>query len=326
MLAHGGGGSLTGDLIKNTILPALGRTPGKLSDSAPVPGFDGLYFTTDAYVVKPPDFPGGNIGSLAVHGTLNDLAVCGAKPLAVALSLVIEEGLEKSILEKALQCAGSASRMCGVPVVTGDTKVVARNEADGLFITTSGVGRLIAEIRPSEAEPGDCVILSGSAGDHGIAVLSAREGIEFETIVRSDSAPVWPMVEALINENITIHAMRDPTRGGIAASLNELADASDISIVLEEKSIPVKPAVSAACEMLGLNPLSVANEGKIVFLVPETEAQHTLDTLHALENGADAAIIGKAVVRRNKAVYLKTVFGTERTVEMPYGEELPRIC
>ncbi len=320
LLAHGGGGSLTNDLIKDVIVAALGSDQSDLADASPVPGHDDILFTTDSFVVKPLFFPGGDIGSLAIHGTVNDLAVSGARPLAVSISLVIEEGLEVETLKKILESAGKAAKKSGVSIVTGDTKVVAHGEADGLFITTSGVGERVREVLPSGVAEGDAVIINGSMGDHGVAVMSAREGIEFETTIESDSQSVWPFVEALINNGIEVHAMRDPTRGGVAASCNEIADSSGVSIVLDENSLPVKEGVSAACGMLGLDPLTVANEGKVLFFVPEPEAERALDLLK------DASVIGKAVTRREKAVYLKTQYGGERIVEMPYGEELPRIC
>jgi len=326
LLAHGGGGSLANGLIKDLIVPSLGSTRTELADAAPVPDCEDLLFTTDAFVVKPLIFPGGDIGSLAIHGTVNDLAVSGARPLALSVSLVIEEGLETEILQRVLQCAGRAAKACDVNIVTGDTKVVARGEADGLFITTSGVGRVLKRVLPSGGREGDAVVISGSIGDHGVAVMSARQGIDFETSIESDSAPVWPLVEALINTDVEIHAMRDPTRGGVASVCNELAESSGMSIVLEEKDIPTKPAVAAACEMLGLSPLSVANEGKVILFVPEQEADRTIDVLHQLQNGRDASIIGRIVSRREKPVYLQTRYGGERIVEMPYGEELPRIC
>lgn len=326
LLAHGGGGSLTNDLIRDVIVPALGSAQSDLADASPVPGRDDILFTTDSFVVKPLFFPGGDIGSLAIHGTVNDLAVSGARPLAVSISLVIEEGLETQTLKKILESAGKAAKKSGVSIITGDTKVVARGEADGLFITTSGVGERSKKVLPSGVAEGDAVIINGSIGDHGVAVMSAREGIEFETTIESDSQPVWPFVEALLNSSIEVHAMRDPTRGGIASSCNEIADSSGVTIILDENALPVKEGVSAACGMLGLDPLTVANEGKALFFVPEPEAARALELLRTLPQGSDAAVIGTAAARREKAVYLKTQYGGERIVEMPYGEELPRIC
>lgn len=326
LLAHGGGGSLTNDLIRDMIVPALGSEAGDLADASPVPGRDDILFTTDSFVVKPLFFSGGDIGSLAVHGTVNDLAVSGARPLAISISLVIEEGFETETLKKILKSAGGAAKKSGVSIVTGDTKVVAHGEADGMFITTSGVGERIKKVLPSNVAEGDAVIINGSIGDHGVAVMSAREGIEFETTIESDSQSVWPFVEALLNSGIEVHAMRDPTRGGVAASCNEIADSSGISIVLDENSLPVKEAVLAACGMLGLDPLTVANEGKVLFFVPGQEATRALELLQTLPDGSDSTVIGAAVPHREKPVFLKTRYGGERIVEMPYGEELPRIC
>jgi len=326
LLAHGGGGSLTRDLIRDLLLPLLGSEQPELADSSPVPGHEDIHLTIDAFVVKPLFFPGGDIGSLAIHGTLNDLAVSGAKPLAVAVSFVVEEGFEVDALKRVLRSAGEAARGCDVRIITGDTKVVARGDADGLFVITGGVGAVVRRVLPSGGREGDAILLSGSIGEHGVAVMSAREGIAFETSVESDSASVWPLVEALLRGGVEIRAMRDPTRGGVAACCNELADSSGVSIVLDEKAIPVKAGVAAACEMLGLDPLTVANEGKVLFFVPERDAGRAVDLLRSLPTGHSAAVIGRAVSRRDHAVYLTTRYGGERIVEMPYGEELPRIC
>lgn len=326
VVAHGGGGALTRELIEQTIVPALGGDARGLPDAAAIPGADGLVFTTDAFVVKPLFFRGGDIGSLGVHGTVNDLAVSGAEPLALSMTLVLEEGLPFDVLRRVLESAAAAAAACGVRIVTGDTKVVAKGEADTLFLTTSGVGRRVVEVSPRGVKPGDRVVISGPIADHGVAVMSEREGIEFDTRVVSDSAPVWPFVRALVDAGIELHAMRDPTRGGLAATCVEMAEDSDVSIRLDESAVPVRPEVRAACEMLGLDPLTVANEGKLVAFVPEADAARAVEVLRGVSKGEQAAIIGAVTERRRVPVTLRTRFGGERIVEMPYGEELPRIC
>jgi hydrogenase expression/formation protein HypE len=326
LLAHGGGGTLSNDLISKVIVPALGTPPSSFEDASPVEGEEGLRFTTDSFVVKPLFFPGGDIGSLAVHGTVNDLAVSGARPLSVSLALIIEEGMEVATLKRLMESAGSAAEESGVAISTGDTKVVARGEADGIFITTSGVGRAVKEVGSSRIAEGDAVIINGPIADHGIAVMSAREGIGFDTPVQSDSQPVWPIVRALLDAGLDIHAMRDPTRGGVAATCNELASSSRVSIVLDETALPVRAAVAGACEMLGLDPLTVANEGKVLVFVPQDQAERVVDVMQRHPRGAGASVIGAAAARREKPVYVTTRHGGERIVEMPYGEELPRIC
>lgn len=326
ILAHGGGGTLMRELIEEQIGPAIGGVPSDMADSSPIPGAEDFAMTTDSFVVKPLFFRGGDIGSLSIHGTVNDLAVYGAQPLAVSMAIIIEEGLELEVLERVMASAGDAARECGIQIITGDTKVVASGEADELFINTTGVGRIRKRLSPMGLKEGDSVILSGCIAEHGIAVMSAREGIEFETTVRSDSRSVWPLAKALIEAGIELHAMRDPTRGGLAACCVELADASRLSVVLEDHSIPIKPEVAAACEMLGLDPLNVANEGKLVAFVGEVDVFKALDTLRKTPGGENSSIVGKTVRRRGKAVYLRTRYGGERIVDMPYGEELPRIC
>ncbi len=326
VLAHGGGGSLTRELIERVLGPALEDLPPDLPDASRVPGAADIVLTTDSFVVKPLFFRGGDIGSLSVHGTVNDLAVSAAEPLALSFSLIVEEGLELDVLRRVAESAGGAARACGARIVTGDTKVVARGEADELFITTAGVGRRRAEVSPAGLREGDSIILSGPLAEHGVAVMSAREGIEFETPVVSDSRSVWPLVRALIEGGVELHAMRDPTRGGLSACCVELADASEVSIELDEKRVPVRPEAAAACEMLGLDPLAVANEGKLVVSVARTHTEKAVGILRRTSGGKDACVAGRVVARREKAVYLRTRYGGERIVEMPYGEELPRIC
>jgi hydrogenase expression/formation protein HypE len=328
VLAHGGGGVLTRELVEEIIVPSIGGSASTLPDAAAVPGAEKFYFTTDSFVVKPLFFSGGNIGSLSIHGTVNDLAVSGAEPVAVSFSLIIEEGFEIDTLRKIVESAGRAAAECGVSIITGDTKVVAKGEADQLFINTAGIGIRCADIDTGTPgiKEGDRVLINGPIAEHGIAVMSVRKGIDFDTSIESDSAPVWPFVKALLDAGIDIHAMRDPTRGGVAASLVELSLEGGVTTELYEESIPVKDEVCAACEMLGLDPLTVANEGKVLVFVGEKDADRALKILKETDGGQNAAIIGGAVGRRRVPVFLKTSFGGERVVEMPYGEELPRIC
>ena len=326
VLAHGGGGALTRELIADVLLASLGRKAEGLPDAAAVPGVEGLVFTTDSFVVKPLFFRGGDIGSLSVHGTLNDLAVSGAEPLALSMGLIIEEGFDIDTLERIVRSAAAAAEMSGVQIITGDTKVVARGEADQLFINTAGIGIRRTGSEPKNLQPGDAVIINGSIAEHGIAVMSEREGIAFGTTVTSDAAPVWPYVKALIDAGVEPRVMRDPTRGGLAACCVELADDSGVTVELDEQAIPVRPETRAACEMLGLDPLTVANEGKIVVFVAEEQAELALETLRKTPGGEHAAVIGRVVPRRRVASVMRTRFGGERIVEMPYGEELPRIC
>ena len=326
VLAHGGGGTLMRELIEKAIAPALGGLEADLPDASPIPQSNNLVFTTDSFVVKPLFFPGGDIGKLSVCGTINDLAVSGAAPLALSLAVIIEEGLELDLLRRVLESVGRTASECGARIITGDTKVVAKGEADQLFLTTAGVGKRILSVSPNGLREGDQLLLSGGLAEHGIAVISKREGIEFDTSVQSDAQSIWPFVKALIDEGIEIHAMRDPTRGGAAAACVELAEASQVSVVLHEASIPIQPSVYAACEMLGFDPLTVANEGKFIAVVPESDADRALAVLRAMPRGEKASLIGQVTSPREKSVYLNTRFGGERIIEMPYGEELPRIC
>ncbi len=326
MLAHGGGGSLTRALVEELVLPALGESSRGLSDAAAVPGTPDLMCTTDAFVVKPLFFRGGDIGSLSVHGTVNDLAVSGAEPLALQWGLILEEGLEMDVLRRVVASAGRAARQCGVRIVAGDTKVVGRGEADQLFIVTAGIGRRRLSAPPGPVRAGDVLLINGPIAEHGIAVMSERQGIGFETPVQSDSAPVWPMVRALLAAGIEPHAMRDPTRGGLAASCHELAEENKVTFRLEEAWVPVRPPVRAACEMLGLDPLSIANEGKLLACVDSGDTERALAVLRATPGGEQAAIIGGVVEKRRAPVFMRTTFGGERIVDLPYGEELPRIC
>ncbi len=326
VIAHGGGGVMTRELIEGMIAPALGNPTSGLPDAATVPNVDGLLFTTDSFVVKPLFFRGGDIGSLSVHGTVNDLSVSGAQPLALSMSLIVEEGLALDTLKRVVESAAEAAAACGVRIITGDTKVVARGEADELFVTTAGIGKRLVKLDPCGLREGDRVLVSGPIADHGIAVMSQREGIDFETQVESDSAPVWPFVKALLGAGVDVRIMRDPTRGGLAACCVELADDSDVTIELDEAAIPVRPEVRGACEILGLDPLTVANEGKLVAFVPESDVDRALEAVRNVPLGDRAAVIGTVQARGPVAVTLRTRFGGQRIVEMPYGEELPRIC
>jgi hydrogenase expression/formation protein HypE len=329
LLAHGSGGKLAHDLVEKGFLPAFSNPIlAKLDDSA-VFEFEGrLAFTTDSYVVNPIFFPGGDIGKLAVCGTVNDLAMVGAIPLYLSLSFIIEEGLLQSDLEKVVNSAGKAADEAGVEIITGDTKVVNRGSADKLFINTAGIG-MIAEgvdISGWNARPGDKVLLSGTIGDHGIAVLSQREGLTFSTELESDCAPLNKLVAEMLGTSSQIHCLRDPTRGGLATSLNELARQSKVGIRIDEDSVPVREEVFAACEMLGFDPLYVANEGKLVAIVAAEDAEQLLEVMQKNHYGRDAAIIGEVNEEHPGRVVLKTKLGASRIIDMLVGDLLPRIC
>ena len=329
ILAHGSGGKLARELIEKTFLQALSNPLlAKLDDSA-VFDFEGrLAFTTDSYVVNPIFFPGGDIGKLAVCGTVNDLAMVGAVPLYLSLAFIIEEGLPQENLARIVGSVQMAAREAGVQIVTGDTKVVNRGSADKLFINTAGVG-LVPEgvdISGSNARPGDKVILSGAIGDHGIAVLSQREGLRFSTRLKSDCAPLNGLVAEIMKVSPRIHSMRDPTRGGLATTLNELAAQSKVSIRIEEERIPVREEVRGACEMLGLDPLYIANEGKLVALVAPEDAEAVLEQMRRNIYGREAALIGEVQADHPGRVVMKTRFGASRIVDMLVGDPLPRIC
>lgn len=300
-----------------------------LGDSAVLRiGGQRLAMSTDSFVVRPLFFPGGSIGELAINGTVNDLAMSGATPLYLSAGFIVEEGLPIVTLGVIVERMAAAARAAGVELVTGDTKVVDRGHGDGLYINTTGIGVIPAgaDIAPQNARPGDVVIVSGSLGDHGMAVMSVREGLAFETQVVSDSAPLNGLVAALLNVTPRIHVLRDPTRGGAASSLNEIAKASQIGIVLDERAIPVRPAVRAACELLGMDPLYVANEGKLIAILPREDADAALTALRAHPLGTEAAIIGQVVERHPGVVVAKTGIGGTRVVDMQIGEQLPRIC
>ncbi len=329
LLAHGSGGKLAHDLVEKSFIKALANPLlDKLDDSAVFDISGRLAFTTDSYVVSPIFFPGGDIGKLAVCGTVNDLATSGAKPLYLSLSFIIEEGLLLSELEKVVASVQKAAKVAGVEIVTGDTKVVTRGSADRLFINTAGVGVIPEGVDASgtNAKPGDKVLLNGTIGDHGIAVISQREGLSFATKLKSDCAPLGDLVADMLKASPNIHALRDPTRGGLATSLNELARQSKVSIRIEESKIHVREAVLAACEMLGFDPLYVANEGKMIAIVPPEDAEEVLAAMRKNRYGKEAEIIGEVGAENPGRVIMKTVLGSSRIVDMLVGDLLPRIC
>ena len=329
LLGHGSGGKLSHDLLKRLFLPELGKAaPRALDDSAVLTiGGEKLALTTDSHVVAPLFFPGGDIGRLAVCGTVNDLAMSGAIPVALTCGFVIEEGLSFDVLQRVVQSMRDAAAEAGVYIAAGDTKVVQKGGADKLFVNTSGVGRIPAgvDISGANAKPGDAVIVSGTLGDHGIAVLSAREGLGFETDLISDVAPLNHLVKAMLDAG-EVHVLRDPTRGGLATTLNEIAEQSEVIIELNEQSIPVKPQVRAACEMLGFDPLYVASEGKLVAFVKAEDAGKILAAMKLARYGEDSTIIGSVIASGEPKVRLKTAIGGTRLVDMLPGEMLPRIC
>jgi hydrogenase expression/formation protein HypE len=340
-LAHGGGGRLTQMLIEKMFVPAFRNEKletlhdGAILDicrggAAPrIQPATRLAFSTDSFVISPRFFPGGDIGSLAVHGTVNDLAMCGAQPLALSAGFILEEGLPMDELWRIVQALAEAARGVGVPVATGDTKVVDRGKGDGIYINTSGVG-LIPEginISPLRAEPGDKVLISGRIAEHGMAIMSVREGLAFETELVSDSAPLNALVAAVLEvAGEHVHVLRDPTRGGVSSALNEIAQAAKIGIRLVETAIPLGDAVRGACEILGLDPLYVANEGKAIAIIAPDYAQAALAAMRAHPLGRDAAIIGEVVADHPRRVTLRSRIGGRRVVDMLSGEQLPRIC
>lgn len=329
LLAHGSGSRLSHELIERKFLPPFSNPLlAKLDDSAVFDISGRLAFTTDSYVVSPIFFPGGDIGKLAVYGTINDLAMSGAIPVYMSLSLIIEEGLTFSELERIVDSIKAATDETGVKIITGDTKVVNRGSADKLFINTSGIG-LVPEgvnISGANARPGDKIILSGTIGDHGIAVMSQREGLKLSVPVQSDCAPLNKLVSQMLQTSSQIHCLRDPTRGGLATTLNEFARQSNVGIRVEEERIPVRDGVRAACELLGFDPLYVANEGKLVAIVAPQDADKVLTVMKENPYGADASIIGEVTAEHKGKVIMKTRLGASRIVDMLSGELLPRIC
>ena len=328
LLSHGAGGLEMTGLIDQVFLSRYGNAAFKGDDSAILQlGAQSLALTTDSYVVTPIFFPGGDIGRLAVAGTVNDLLTAGARPLALSASFIIEEGLPVGTLEKIAQSMRETAAEAGVAIVTGDTKVVPRGSADQVFITTTGVGEVLKTgISGGAAAPGDQIILTGSVGDHGATVMLAREGLLEGTSLKSDAAPLAAMVLNLLQQGCEIHAMRDPTRGGIAASLNEIARQSKVCLEIEESAVKVRPGVAAACEALGLDVFKVANEGKMLIFVAPHDAARALDIVRHSPYGADAEIIGEVKTEPSGRVQVRTAIGTARILDPPSGELLPRIC
>jgi hydrogenase expression/formation protein HypE len=329
ILGHGSGGTLSRDLLNRLFLPELGKAAPRALDDSAVVMIDGQRYalTTDSHVVSPLFFPGGDIGRLAICGTVNDLAMIGATPVALTCGFVLEEGLSFELLQQVVFSMKTAAQEAGVYIAAGDTKVVQKGSADQLFVNTSGVGRIAdgVNISGTNAKEGDVVIISGTIGDHGIAVLSAREGLGFETTLESDVAPLNHLVQAMIGAG-EIHVLRDPTRGGLATSLVEISEQSNVAIEINEQNLPYKPAVKAACEMLGFDPLYVANEGKLVAFASEKDADKVLDVMKKTRYGENAAVIGKVLGTGKSQVRLKTAIGGTRLVDMLPGEMLPRIC
>lgn len=329
LLAHGSGSRLSHELIEKNFLPPLANPLlAKLDDSAVFDLSGRLAFTTDSYVVNPIFFPGGDIGKLAVCGTINDLAMSGAAPLYLSLSFIIEEGLTLGELNQIVASIKAAAEESGVKIITGDTKVVNRGSADKLFINTSGIGIIPegVDISGANARPGDRIILSGTIGDHGIAVMSQREGLKFSVSVQSDCAPLNKLVSQMLETCSQIHCLRDPTRGGLATTLNEFARQSRVGIIIEEEKIPAHDGVRAACELLGFDPLYVANEGKLVAVVNSENAERVLAKMKQNPYGCNASIIGEVTEKHKGRVIMKTRMGASRIVDMLSGELLPRIC
>lgn len=328
-MAHGGGGRLMKELIEGLFLAGMGTDAAAPHDSAVLEaGGVRLAFTTDGFVVHPRSFPGGDLGELAVYGTVNDLAMAGARPLALATAFILEEGLPLEELAGLVASMRQAAERCGVQLATGDTKVVDKGKADGVFITTTGVGLVPAgvEIHPRRVREGDAVLVSGDLGRHGIAVMSVREGLQFQSPVESDCGPVHHLVAALLAAGLDIHCLRDPTRGGLASVLNEVATAAGVAIQAEETAIPVTEGVATACEILGLDPLYVACEGRLVVFLPEAQADGALAVLRAIPEGSGAARIGRVTEGPAGRVTLVTPLGTARLLDLLSGEQLPRIC
>ncbi|WP_293448836.1 hydrogenase expression/formation protein HypE [Persephonella sp.] len=328
LLSHGGGGEETQKLIKELFFKYFSNPIlEKMEDAAVLNINSKLAFTTDSFTVSPIFFKGGNIGKLAIAGTVNDLAMMGAKPKYLSCSFIIEEGLPFEELEEIVRSMAEEMKKTGVQIVTGDTKVVPKGSTDKIFINTTGIGEIVYEgISAHNIQEGDVILVSGTVGDHGACIMAQREGIEMEGDISSDCASLWSLVEDLINKGLTIKAMRDPTRGGLSAVLNEWADQSDIGIEIDEEKIPIKEEVQGMCELLGLDPLSLANEGKLILAVPEEEGEKALNILKSNPLGKNAQIIGRATSDYKGKVILKSPYGSKRILEPPAGELLPRIC
>ncbi|HTP00458.1 MAG TPA: hydrogenase expression/formation protein HypE [Anaerolineales bacterium] len=330
VMGHGAGGKMMNDLIRHLFAAEFNNDLlGQMADATVIqPEAGRLAFSTDSFVVSPLFFPGGDIGELAVNGTVNDLAMSGAMPLFLSAGFILEEGLPMETLGRLCASMARACKAAGVQIATGDTKVVNKGHGDGVYINTSGIGRIPegVQVGPTLARPGDAVLVSGTMGDHGIAIMSVREGLNFQTQIQSDTAPLHGLVAAMLDQTQDIHCLRDATRGGLAAVLNELAQASNVGIEFDETKVPVRPEVTAACEMLGLDPLFIANEGKLVAMLPEQYAESILDVMHQKPYGTDAKIIGRVVEQHRGMVVARTSIGGSRVVDLPAGELLPRIC
>jgi hydrogenase expression/formation protein HypE len=330
LMAHGGGGRLMHQIISRMFVPAFRNSLLESQHDSTVfeAGGQRFAFTTDSYVVRPLFFPGGDIGSMSVHGTVNDLAMSGARPLYLSAGFIIEEGLPMDTLWKIVSSMQQAAERAGVQIITGDTKVVDKGKGDGLFINTAGIGIVehSLKIAPQSVQPGDAILVSGDLGRHGMAIMAVREGLEFESAIESDSAPVAGLVLNLLRAGIEIHCLRDLTRGGLTSVLNEICEAANLALAVEEKLIPVREDVHAACEILGLDPFQVACEGRFAAFVPERDAERALAVLRAHPPGDGARRIGKVTDQRSAKVLLKSAIGTQRILDMASGEQLPRIC
>jgi hydrogenase expression/formation protein HypE len=330
LLAHGGGGKLSHQMIQKMFVSRFKNDfLDPFHDGAIFPvGNTRLAFSTDSYVISPIFFPGGDIGTLAVNGTVNDLAMCGARPLYLSSAFILEEGLPMEDLWRVVLSMEQAAKIAGIQLVTGDTKVVDRGKGDKIFINTSGIGVIPhgVEISPKRAKPGDKIILNGPIGQHGIAIMSVREGLEFDTQIKSDCAPLGGLVEKMFVASKKIHVLRDPTRGGVASVLNEIAESAKVGITLNEENIPITEEVSGACEILGFDPLYVANEGKLIAFVTSAEAKKVLTAMRSHPLGKDSVIIGEVTAEHSGTVIMKTRIGGTRVVDMLSGEQLPRIC
>lgn len=330
VMGHGGGGRLTQELLDHLFLPPFDNPALREREDAAVLSLPQgrLAFSTDSYVVQPLFFPGGCIGDLAVCGTVNDLSMRGAKPLAMSAAFILEEGLPIEILQRIVQAMAIAARTVGVPLVTGDTKVVEKGHGDGCFITTSGIGQVREgiELSAQRARPGDAILINGTIGDHGMAILSHREEMQFESPIVSDTAPLHDLVNAMLDACPEIRCLRDPTRGGVTTALHEIARAAKVGIEVNENTLPVQTAVQSACELFGLDPLSVANEGKLLAIVPEASVAPVLQAMRSHPLGRQSSIIGHVIPDAGCRVVMRTTLGTSRMIPMPLGEQLPRIC
>jgi hydrogenase expression/formation protein HypE len=330
IMGHGGGGKLSSELVEHIFLPAFyNQHLSQLGDSAVFAVEQGrLAFSTDSYVVQPLFFPGGCIGDLAVHGTVNDLSMSGARPLYLSAGFILEEGFPIAQLKRIAEAMGAAARRAGVAIITGDTKVVQRGHGDGCYINTAGVGVVPAQVNiaSDRARPGDAIIVSGAMGNHGMAIMSVREGLEFESTIESDTAPLNELVAAMLQACPDIRVLRDPTRGGLSASLNEIATASNYGIVVDESKLPIDTDVQSACEILGLDPWLVANEGKLVCVAPAEATAAILQAMRTNHVGRAAVEIGSVVADHPRIVIARTTLGTSRVITLPLGEQLPRIC